>query len=135
MIILVDHNLERHALILSGSINNQGWLDLLPIRFVTLEEMRLSVESDDRAVWRFAQSNQMILLTANRQMKGQNSLEQVLREENTPSSLPVITLGDAERFLNDFIYREQCVNSFLEIVLYLENYLGVNRIFIPQLKS
>ncbi|EKF04357.1 hypothetical protein FDUTEX481_02036 [Tolypothrix sp. PCC 7601] len=37
----------------------------------------------------FAQSNQMILLTANRSMKGENSLEQVMREEITPTSLPV----------------------------------------------
>jgi hypothetical protein len=97
MIFLVDHNLERHALILSGSISNQGWLDLLSIRFVTLEEVALSVESDDRVVWRFAQSNQMILLTANRRMKGKNSLEQVLREENTITSLPVITLKVQEQ--------------------------------------
>jgi hypothetical protein len=131
MIFLVDHNLERHALILSGSISNQGWLDLLSIRFVTLEEVALSVESDDRVVWRFAQSNQMILLTANRRMKGKNSLEQVLREENTITSLPVITLGDGERFLQNYIYPEECVNQFLEIVLYINNYMGAGRLFIP----
>lgn len=45
MTFLVDHNLERHALILSGSISNQGWLNFLAIRFVTLEEMALAVES------------------------------------------------------------------------------------------
>lgn len=98
MIFLVDHNLERHAIILSGSINNEGWLDMLSIRFVTLGEVSLPPESDDRTVWQFAQSNNMLLLTANRRMKGKNSLEQVLREENTETSLPVITLGDADRF-------------------------------------
>lgn len=131
MIFLVDHNLERHSVILSGSISNQGWLDWLSIRFVTLEEMSLSVKSDDRVVWQFAQSNQMILLTANRRMKGKNSLEQVLREENTPISLPVITLGDADRFLQDSGYRQECINRFLEIVFYIENYMGVGRLFIP----
>jgi hypothetical protein len=64
-------------------------------------------------------------------MKGKNSLEQVLREENTDTSLPVITLGDADRFLQDSGYREGCVNRFLEIVLYLENYMGAGRLFIP----
>jgi hypothetical protein len=73
MIFLVDHNLERHALLFSGSINNQGWLEFLPIRFVTLKEIALSVESSDRVVWQFAQSNQMILLTANRRMKGKGN--------------------------------------------------------------
>jgi hypothetical protein len=41
MILLVDHNLEGHALILLGNIANQGWLELLPIRFVTFKEMDL----------------------------------------------------------------------------------------------
>ncbi|MEH1988845.1 hypothetical protein [Nostoc sp.] len=57
MIFLVDHNLEGHELLLSGSITNQGWQDLFSIRFVLLEEMSLSVNSSDRVVWRFAQAN------------------------------------------------------------------------------
>ena len=46
----------------------------------------------DRVGWRLAQKNQMILLTANRSMKDEDSLEQVLREENTQNSLPVVTV-------------------------------------------
>lgn len=65
--------------------------------------MNLSIDSNDRAVWRLAQANKMILLTANRSMKGEDSLEQVIREENQADSLPVITIGDADRFLADFI--------------------------------
>ena len=131
MIFLVDHNLDGHALLLSGSLTNQGWADLLPIRFVLLEEIDLPLTSSDRVVWRFAQANQMILLTANRRMKGQDSLEQVLREENTLTSLPVATIGDADRILTDPDYRDLCVNSLLELSLYLNNYLGTRRIFIP----
>jgi hypothetical protein len=37
IIFLVDHNLEGHALLLAGRLTNQGWLDLLPIRFALLE--------------------------------------------------------------------------------------------------
>ena len=74
MIFLVDHNLEGHTLLLLGSLTNQGWAELFPIRFVLLEEVDLSVTSSDRVVWRFAQANQMILLTANRRMKGKDSL-------------------------------------------------------------
>ena len=70
MILLIDHNLEGHALILLGNIANQGWLELLPIRFVTFKEMDLSIDSSDRLVWQVAQANQMILMTANRSMKG-----------------------------------------------------------------
>jgi hypothetical protein len=64
-------------------------------------------------------------------MKGKDSLEQVLREENTSTSLPVVTIGDANRVLTDADYRDLCVNRLLELALYLDNYLGTRRIFIP----
>ena len=131
MIFLIDHNLGGHAQILLGNIAGQGWLELLPIQFVTFKEMNLSINSSDRVVWRIAQTNQMILLTANRSMKGDDSLEQVLREENTLDSFPVITIGNAERFLEDRVYRNQCVDRILEILLDLENLMGVGRLFVP----
>lgn len=131
MIFLIDYNLNGHALVFFGCIVNQGWLDLMPIRFVTFAQMELSTNSDDRTVWRFAQENEMILLTANRSMKGKNSLEQVMREENSPNSLPVITIGNADRLLNDSEYRELCAERLIEIILALENYRGSMRIFIP----
>jgi hypothetical protein len=131
MIFLIDHNLKGHALVFFGSIASQGWLDIVPIRFVTFSDMDLSIDSDDRVVWRLAQENQMILLTANRSMKGKDSLEQVMREENTSASLPVITIGNADRLLNDSEYRGRCVESLIEIVLDIDRYRGARRIFIP----
>jgi hypothetical protein len=131
MIFLVDHNLERHAELLLGNIANQGWLEILSIRFVTLTEIEISVDSSDRIVWRVAQANQMILLTANRKMRGKDALERVLPEENTSNSLPVVTIGNADRVLDDRDYRNQCVDRFLEIVIDIENYMGVGRLFIP----
>ena len=74
---------------------------------------------------------QMILLTANRSMKDEDSLEQVMREENTQDSLPVVTIGNADRVLNDSTYREQCVDRIVEIAIYTANYMGARRVFIP----
>lgn len=131
MIFLVDHNLEGHALLLAGSIASLGWLDLLPIRFVIFEEVGLSVDSDDRVVWRFAQRNQMILLTANRSMKGKDSLEQVMRKENVSISLPVVTVGDPNRLLTDSNYRNRCTDRLIEIAFEIDDYKGSRRLFIP----
>jgi predicted nuclease of predicted toxin-antitoxin system len=39
------------------------------------------MHASDRLVWRYAQENQMMILTANRNMKGEDSLEQVMREK------------------------------------------------------
>ena len=131
MIFLIDHNLKGHALVLFGAIASQGWLDILPIQFVNFAEVDLAVDSNDRVVWRLAQEKQMILLTANRSMKGKNSLEQVIREESTPNSLPVFTIANADRLLNDVDYRGRCVESLIETTLDIDSYQGTRRIFIP----
>jgi hypothetical protein len=130
MIFLIDRNLEGYAIQLLGTLVSQGWLELFSIRFVMFDEAELAVDSSDRIVWRFAQDNQMILLTANRRRKGIDSLEQTIREENTSTSLPVLTIGSLDRF-SDREYREQCAVRLVAILLDLENYRGVGRIFIP----
>lgn len=130
MNFLIDHNIGGQALLLWGTLAAEGWLELLPMRFITFAEVSLPPDSNDRVVWRFAQSNQMLLLTANRSMKGKESLEQTIREENTPSSLPVITIGNVGR-IDERGYREQCASQLVDIILDLENNLGVGRLFIP----
>ena len=131
MIFLIDHNFKGHARILLGSIASQGWLDFVPIRFVMFEEVGLLIDSSDRVVWKVAQENQMILLTANRSMKDEDSLEQVMREENTQNSLPVVTVDNADRVLNDSSDRERCVDRIVEIAIYTVSYMGARRVFIP----
>lgn len=130
MTFLVDHNLEGQALLIWGVFAHEGWLDVLPLRLVLLQDTDLSVESSDRVIWRFAQQQQMILLTANRRMRGQDSLEQTIREENTPDSLPVLTIGRVDR-LDERGYRAQCASRMIEILLDMERYRGTGRIFIP----
>lgn len=130
MNFLIDHNLEGYAVQLLGTLANQGWLEIFSIRFVMFHEAKLADNSSDRIVWRFAQENQMILLTANRRMKGVDNLEQTIREENNSTSLPVLTIGSLNRF-SDREYREQCAVRLIEILLDIENYRGVGRMFIP----
>ncbi|RUT10282.1 hypothetical protein DSM106972_007770 [Dulcicalothrix desertica PCC 7102] len=130
MIFLVDYNLDGYALVFLGILTKLGWLELVLIRFVTFREVGLLMNSSDRIVWRYAQSNGMIILTANRNMKGDDSLEQVMREENTEDSFPVVTISDLTR-LDEFDYRERCVDRLIEIALDIENYMGVGRLFIP----
>lgn len=130
MIFLVDYNLDGYAVVLLGILAKNGWLELLSIRFVTFRETDLSMDSSDREVWYYAQANQMMILTANRNMKGEESLEQVMREENTPTSFPVITIGNLDR-IDEYDYREQCVERLIEIIIDIDNYLGVGRLFIP----
>lgn len=59
----------------------------------------------------------MMILTANRNMKEKDSLEQVMQKENTSTSFPVITISDLTR-LDEFEYRERCVDRLVEIILF-----------------
>jgi len=130
MKFLIDYNLKGKSLILWGVVAAEGWLGLIEINFLQFEDVGLPRDSSDLIVWKFAQEKQMILITANRNMKGKNSLEQTIREKNTDRSLPVVTISNVDR-LDEKIYRERCVASLIEISLDLDNYLGAGRIFIP----
>lgn len=128
--VLADHDIEGHATLLWGTLSSSGWLELIPMKLIRFEDVRLSIKSTDREIWRFAQANEMILLTNNRSMKDKDSLEQTIREENKPESLPVLTFSCRDR-LSNVGYRERCADRLVEVVLDLENHLGIGRVFIP----
>jgi hypothetical protein len=100
------------------------------IPFQTFADVNLPIDSSDREVWRFAQKNQLILLTGNRNNEGEDSLEQTIRDENKPTSLPVITIGALDR-MEERNFREECAERLVDIILNLESYLGLGRIYIP----
>jgi len=129
--ILSDHNIEGQAKLLWGTLGAEGWLSLISLELVTFQEVGLPIDSNDREVWRFAQANNLILLTTNRNMEDENSLEQTMLEENTMTSLPVLTIGNQEQILYDTSYRQRCAERLVDVLLDLENYLGTRRVFIP----
>lgn len=130
MNFLIDYNLDGYALIFLGILTKLGWLEFISIQFVTFREVGLLMESSDRLVWQYAQEHQMPILTANRNMKGEDSLEQVMRQENTEDSFPVITIGSLDR-LSEADYRERCVDRLIEVAVDINQYKGVGRLFIP----
>jgi hypothetical protein len=128
--LLADHNIEGQSMLLLGILATQGWLELAPIRIVSFSSVGLPPNSSDRAVSRFVQERQMILLTGNRNMREQDSLERTIQEENTPISLPVLTIGSPKR-LDERPYREKCADRLVEIVVDIELYRGAGRLYIP----
>jgi len=72
MIVLADYNLNRQAILISGSLVVSGLLDLALIRLRTFEDVGLPADSNDRVVWRFAQTNggSMNLTIENAALKG-----------------------------------------------------------------
>ena len=127
---VLDHHLKKQGILLWATMGGEGWLKLLEIPMLTFGDVGLPINSSDRSVWRFAQEKQLILLTGNRNSEGEDSLEQTIRNENTPSSLPVVTVSMVSR-MEERAYREQCAERLVEIVLNIENYLGIGRVYIP----
>lgn len=128
--ILIDHNIEGHALRVWESFQAQGWSDAISLQMLTFDAVDLAFDSNDRDVWRFAQAQNMLLLTANRNMNEEDSLEQTIREENGPTSFPVLTIGNPNR-ISQRAYREEVALRLAEVAMELDSYLGIGRIYIP----
>ena len=128
--ILVDHNMEGQSVWLWDTLVKIELPDIIDIRMLMFADVDLPEDSNDRVVWRFAQGNNMMLLTDNRSDNEENSLEQTIREENNYDSLPVLTIASLDR-MKERYYRVKCAERIAEIVLDLKNYMGTGRIFIP----
>jgi hypothetical protein len=111
-------------------LNKDGWAELLSIEFIYFADLELAVDSKDDTIWRLAQSRGMVLLTDNRNDDDETSLTAVMRQENTLTSLPVVTVGNSKRLVNAE-YRQMAANRLAEILFYLEDYFGAGRLFIP----
>jgi len=130
IVVLLDNDLTGHQELLTGTLHSTGWYEYGLVRFLTLAEAGIKTNEVDRLIWRRCQAGGMILMTGNRNQDDPDSLEQTLREENVPDSLPVITVSDPQR-ISEADYRERCVHAIITIVFDLGNYLGSARQFIP----
>ena len=72
----------------------------------------------------------MVLLTANRNKDGEESLEQAILELNQLVSYPVVTIANPDR-IAETDYRTRCATKLAEICIEIERYLGAGRLYIP----
>ena len=72
----------------------------------------------------------MVLMTANRNKDGDESVEQAILEQNQASSYPVVTIGNLDRIAErDYLIR--CATKLAEVCLEIERFLGTGRLYIP----
>ena len=132
--LLVDANLDGHAALLDARLRTDAWCELrdhLDIQFVHFEQAGLDRTAMDDAVWRFCQQNRYYLLTANRNLESEVSLEATIRREGTGESLPIFTFADADRVYRSAAYLDEIVESLLEYLLDEANYRGTGRLYLP----
>ena len=105
--ILADYNVRGQVNYLLTLMRTQPWVEFWEdLRLVALhfEDVGLVPESSDLEVWSRCQTEGLVLITANRNYAGSDSLEATLRVHNRPSSLPVFTIADIDK-LNDLTPR------------------------------
>ncbi len=128
--ILLDHNLEGHAKFLLAGLRETGWEQYLSIEFVCLRDLDLPDDAVDMVIWHAAQEHRVLLLTDNRNREDEDSLQAVIEREGTSESLPVLTVARVAS-LPIPAYRQEAAHKLVEIVIYIEDYLGIGRIYLP----
>ena len=132
--VMADNDVQGQFTDLLRFLKSSSWQDVfsdLRVVVETFESLGLSRGANDGEVWQKCQGEGVILFTGNRSGDGPNSLEMTIREHNQPHSLPVITLGDAERFRHDRAYAERAAERLLVYLIDLEVYRGAGRLYVP----
>jgi len=130
MVVLLDHDVEGQAPFLEAGLRETGWNQYLHLEFIRLRDLNVPDNATDQEIWRYVQRERFLLLTNNRNREDELSLQATIERESTRDSLPVITVSDKDQLVVP-AYRQQAAHKLAELVIYLENYLGVGRVFIP----
>ena len=75
------------------------------------------------------------MITGNRNDDGPDSLEATIRNENQPDSLPVITIADTDRVLQDRPYAHTVAERLLEKLIAIDDFRGTGRIYFPLMRA
>lgn len=127
---LLDHDIEGHVVYLEAGLEETGWDQLIEVNFVLMRDCGLAENAPDNEIWRYAQEHDMLLITNNRNNDGEASLHATIARENTPDSLPVVTVSCKDSLgLAD--HQQRAADALANIVIYLERFRGAGRVFIP----
>jgi hypothetical protein len=132
--LLADANVVGHVARMASRMQVQPWLDFrdhLDLRWMTLVDVGLRLDSPDTEVWQVCQEQGLVLVTNNRNYDSLDSLESAIRGHGNETSLPVITLADADRILVDNDYLDAVIESLLQYLLELDALRGTGRLYVP----
>jgi hypothetical protein len=128
--MLLDHDLEGQISFLEAGWRETGWDQYLHLEFRRLRDLNIPNDATDQAIWHYVQREHFLLLTNNRNREDAMSLQATIERENTQDSLPVLTISDKDKLVLP-AYRQQAAHKLAAVIIDLEYYLGVGRVFIP----
>jgi predicted nuclease of predicted toxin-antitoxin system len=132
--ILADINVREHQRALMETWTSDAWRDLwdgLGLIVETFRTLGLSHNERDAIIWRICQREELVLMTANRSRRGPDFLEAAILSEYQPDILPVITIANTDRVVQDRLYAEKVAERLLDYLMRIDEVRGVGRIYVP----
>ncbi len=132
--ILADINVGAQVRALLSIWTSDTWRDYwhdLGLATESFPTLGLSHDTSDDVIWRTCQREGLVLITGNRNNDGPDSLEAAIRDANPPGSLPVITIADTDRVLQDRLYAERVAERLLDYLMRIDEVRGVGRLYVP----
>ena|ERR1700730_5679895 len=132
--LLVDNDVAGHFRILHSLFESDTWRETwhgLRCAVHTAADLGLSPSATDRVIWQECQLRQLVLVTANRNRHGPDSLAAVIADSSTSASLPVITLANPNRILADKPYARRTAERVLGYLLEMDSLRGAERLYVP----
>lgn len=132
--ILADQNIKGQVNYLLELCDSRTWGELwhaIDCEALSFELLGLPGDASDAAIWQTCQDNEIVLITSNRNADGPESLEVTVRERATVSSLPILTIADPDRILENRDYAGRVVERLLEILIDLDAFRGAGRLYLP----
>ena len=132
--ILADTNIGGHFQILLRLFQEKSRKELwesLKLSTPTFHDLGLPDRALDSVVWNRCQQDDLVLITANRNASGPDSLESAIRTSNSPGSLPVFTIADPDSVMESREYAERVADRLLEYLFDIERCRGVERLYLP----
>jgi hypothetical protein len=132
--LLADISVQGQVEVLRLILESEGWRDFwqpLGLQVWFFADVGLHPQASDAVVWRPCQQQALVLVTGNRNADGPDSLEETIRRENQPGSLPVFTLADIEAVRHSRMYAERVVERALDYLMEIDAVRGAGRLYLP----
>ena len=105
--------------------------DHLGLALYRFDDVGLAPTSTDLEIWLRCQEYGVVLVTDNRNEESVDSMGFAIRTHNTPSSLPVFTIGKLGRFQKSQEYAARVVDKVLTYLLDIDRVRGAGRLYLP----
>ena len=132
--IRAEHDSAGQRQVLLRLLTSAEWHALwteLAVRVESFASLAVPTHTADAALWRLCQTQEIILITGNRNQDGPESLEAVIQTDNTAASVPVLTISEPQRILTSRAYAHHVVERLVEYLIDVENLRGTGRLYLP----